>query len=151
MEKETYNIEEKREENLLYILWYDEKIDKAKQGSKDQREDHCAGEVLIRNLVVLRKARDHTGVSISIHSDASFTVSAVCEVPHPLLTFRALIHECEEVEVRSVRLGLPGLDQPSYVAVDPGSGTALEQIGLVCVGTVPELLWSRPHGPPLVR
>lgn len=69
---------------------------------------------------------------------------------HPLLALRALIHECEEVEVRRVRLGLAGLDQPPDVAVDPGSGAALDQVGLVRIGTVPQLLRSRPHGPPLV-
>lgn len=73
------------------------------------------------------------------------------KVSHPLLALRALIHECEEVEVRRVRLGLAGLDQPTDVAVDPGSGAALDHISLVCVGTIPQLLWSRPHSPPLVE
>lgn len=42
---------------MLYVLGYDEEIDKAEQGSEDQREDHGAGEVLIRNLVVLQTTR----------------------------------------------------------------------------------------------
>lgn len=42
----------------MYVLWYDEKVDKAKQGSEDEGEDHGAGEVLIGNLVVLCDARD---------------------------------------------------------------------------------------------
>lgn len=71
------------------------------------------------------------------------------EPPHPLLPLRALVHEREEVEVRRVRLGLAGLDQPPDVAVDPGSGAALDQIGLVSVGAVPQLLRGRSHGPPL--
>lgn len=71
------------------------------------------------------------------------------ESSHPLLPLRALVHERQEVEVRRVRLGLPGLDQPPDVAVDPGSGAALDQIGLVCVGAGPQLLRGRPHGPPL--
>lgn len=75
----------------------------------------------------------------------------MCEDPHPLLPLRALIHECQEVEVRRIGLGLTGLDQPANVAVDPGPGAALGQISLVCVGTVPQLLWSRPHGPPLLE
>lgn len=71
------------------------------------------------------------------------------ESSHPLLPLRALVHEREEVEVRRVRLGLTGLDQPPNVAVDPGPGAALDQIGLVCVGAVPQLLRSRAHGSPL--
>lgn len=70
---------------------------------------------------------------------------------HPLLPLRALIHECEEVEVRRVGLRLAGLDQPADVAVDPRPGAALEQISLVGVGAIPQLLGSRPHGPPLVE
>lgn len=50
---ETKRRRKEGEVNLLYILWYNEKIDKAKQGSEDQGEDHSAGEVLIRDLVVL--------------------------------------------------------------------------------------------------
>lgn len=45
--------EQEGEQNLPYALGYDEKIDEAEQGSEDQREDHGAGEVLIRDLVVL--------------------------------------------------------------------------------------------------
>lgn len=71
------------------------------------------------------------------------------EFSHPLLPLRALVHECEEVEVRRVRLGLTGLDKTPDVAVDPGSGAALDQIGLVCIGAVPQLLRGRPHSSPL--
>lgn len=70
---------------------------------------------------------------------------------HPLLPLRALIHECEEVEVRRVGLRLAGLDQPADVAVHPRPGAALEKISLVGVGAIPQLLGSRPHGPPLVE
>lgn len=45
------------QKHFWYILWYDEKIDKAKQSSEDQGEDHCAGEVLIRHLVVLHNGK----------------------------------------------------------------------------------------------
>lgn len=70
---------------------------------------------------------------------------------HPLLPLRALIHESEEVEVRRVGLRLAGLDQPADVAVHPRPGAALDQISLVGVGAIPQLLGSRPHGPPLVK
>lgn len=70
---------------------------------------------------------------------------------HLLLALRALIHECEEVEVCRVRLGLAGLDQPTNVTVDPGSGAALDHVSLVGVVVVPQLLWSCSHGPPLER
>lgn len=78
-------------------------------------------------------------------------LSAVSQIPHPVLTLRAFIHEREEVEVCRVRLGLTGFNQPTDVAVDPCSGAALDHISLVSVGAVPHFLWSRSHGPPLVE
>lgn len=92
---------------------------------------------------------DHKDKHIAARCKDGDRVSA-CEA-HPLLPLRALIHECEEVEVRCVGLRLAGLDQPADVAVHPRPGAALEQISLVGVGAIPQLLGSRPHGPPLVE
>lgn len=61
----------------MYVLGYDEEIDKAEQGSEDQREDHCASEVLIRNLVVLHKARHQMRVS-NIHPSPPKYGYSVC-------------------------------------------------------------------------
>lgn len=51
------------------------------------------------------------------------------EAAHPPLPLRALIHECEEMQVSRVRLCLTRLDQTADVAVDPCAGAALGHVG----------------------
>lgn len=41
-------------EILLYVLWYDEKVDDAEQSSKDERQNDSAGEVLVIQLMILK-------------------------------------------------------------------------------------------------
>lgn len=45
--------------------------------------------------------------------------------PHPAFSLSAPVEHGDVVEVRHLRLGLPRLDQPPDVAVDPGGGRVL--------------------------
>lgn len=91
----------------------------------------------------------HKCVCLSNRKEKQVDATGPCWCTHPLLPLRALIHECEEVEVRRVGLSLSGLYQPANVAIDPSPRAALDQVSLVGIGAIPELLGCSPHGPPL--
>lgn len=93
----------------------------------------------------------HKCVCLSNRIEKQVDATGPCWCAHPLLPLRALIHECEEVEVRRVGLSLSGLYQPANVAVDPSPRAALDQVSLVGIGAIPELLGCSPHGPPLLE
>ena len=69
-------------------------------------------------------------------------------VPHPALPVSAPVEQGEEVEVRRLGLGLPCLDEPADVAVDP-RGRRVLRGGRREGRAAPQLLRRRPQGSPL--
>lgn len=48
------------------LLWHDEKVDEAQQGSEDQRQHHAAGEVLVMDEVILKRKTERPIRSVSL-------------------------------------------------------------------------------------